>query len=91
MQKSSYNKAHTLFIETGCRFMNFSDKSNLVNKPSISFDQEFMKPKFTSQLNTIFGRLLSSMSNNLFQYLNIATCQEIWAGVYPVHENWLNW
>ncbi len=44
MQKSSYNKAHTLFIETGCQFMNFSDKSNLVTKPSISFDHKFMKP-----------------------------------------------
>ncbi len=47
MQISSCNKAHTLFIETGCRFMNFSDKSNLVKKLSIFFDQEFMKPKYT--------------------------------------------
>ncbi len=53
--------------------MNFSDKSNLVNKPSIYFDQECMKPKSTSYLNTIFGSLLSSMFINLFQYLNIAT------------------
>ncbi len=53
--------------------MNFSDKSNLVNKSSISFDQEFMKPKSTSYLNTIFGSLLSFMSVDLFQYLNIAT------------------
>ncbi len=32
-----------------------------------------MKPKSTSHLNTIFCSLLSSMSINLFQYLNIAT------------------
>ncbi len=31
-----------------------------------------MKPKPTSILNIIFGSLLSSMSINLFQYLNIA-------------------
>ncbi len=32
-----------------------------------------MKPKSTSHLNIIFGSLLSFMSINVFQYLNIAT------------------
>ncbi len=59
-----------VFIETGCWLMHFSYKSNSVNKPSIFFYQEFMKPKSTSCLNT---NLLSSLSINLFQYLNIAT------------------
>ncbi len=73
MQKLSCNEAHTLFIETGCQFMNFLDKSNFENKLFIFSYQEFMKPKSTSHLNTIFGSLLSSMSINLYQYLNIGT------------------
>ncbi len=51
--------------------MIFSDKSNLVNKLSIFFYQEFMKPKSTSHLNTIiiatdsgYSKLLSSITNS---------------------------